>query len=124
MEVAESEVIGIVYKYGINIWHIDTALDYGRCQKYVVLVVDEVYYGLFQLSRWHLPVCYCYSCFGDYFFQFFLEQIDVLYLVVDEKYLPVALHLESYCLADSLFVEFDKLGNDWISIGWRSVYYR
>ena len=56
MELGEAEVLGVVDDDGVDVWHVDAALDDGGRKEYVVVVVGEVEYGFFELLGWHLAV--------------------------------------------------------------------
>ena len=118
MQVAQSELLGIVDDDGIGVGHVDAALNNAGGDQYVVFVIDEIEDHLLQLLWFHLAMTDNDTGIRDFTAYQGLDLINVLDAVVDEENLSVTTHLEVDRLADDIGIEPLNLRLYRITVRW------
>ncbi len=121
MQLTEAEVLGTVDYDSVDIWHVDTALDDGRREKYVVVMGGEVDDSLLEFLGRHLSVGDHRARVGHKPPDHRLDIKQPLDAVVDEKYLTVARQLEIDSLAYNVVAQRGHRRDDRIAVGRRGV---
>ena len=121
MQVAQAEILRSIDDNGIGIRDVDTTLDNGSCQEYIVVIIHEIVNNLFQFFRFHLSMTDAYTTIRDISLNKRLQFQQVLYAVVHEEYLSVSAHLKVDSLGNDFFVERMYFCLNRITIGWRCL---
>ncbi len=121
MQLAETEVLGIVDDDGVDIGHVDTTLYDGCGEEHIVVVVGEVDNRLLKFLGGHLAVGHDGAGVGHKAMNHLLKLVEPLDAVVDEEYLAAARHLEVNGLAHGIVAHDAHVGENRISVGRRSV---
>ena len=121
VQLAQSEILGVVDYYCVDIRHIDARLDDCSGQQHVVLVCGEVDYCLLQFVGRHLPVSHYGTRVGDELAYARFEVEKLLYPVVDEESLSSTRQLEVDGFAQYVVVEGCHCGKYRVAVGRRSV---
>ena len=94
MQLTQSEVMGIVDDYSVDIGHIDSRLNDSGCQQHIIVMVGKVDYNFFELVGCHLSVSHHSARIGHQSFYHGFKVIKALDTVVDNKHLSVARHFK------------------------------
>ena len=94
VQLAKTEVLGVVDYYSVDIWHIYAALYYGCGNQHVIVMVGEVDDGFFKLLGWHLSVSHYHTGIGHKALHLTFKVVKPFDAVVDHEYLTVARQLE------------------------------
>ena len=121
MKVAETEILGLIYKNSIDIRNVDAVLNYGCAYQHVIIAVDEVYDPLLQFIPVHLAVSDAGTYAGTDAADYIFNRQDVFNLVVKEKYLSAAVHLSADYVADGVLIEVYQFGGNGDPVGRRSA---
>ena len=121
MQIAQSEILRLIDDDGVGIRNIDTALDDGRCQQDIVIIVHKIEDDLFQFLRLHLSVSDTNPAIRDIPLYHRLQFRQILDAVVHEEHLSVTAHLKIDGLGNDLLVERMYFRLDRITVGWRSL---
>ncbi len=121
MQLAEAEILCVVYDDGVDVGHIDTRLDDGGGQQHVIVVVGEIYDCLLKFAGGHLPVGHQGAGVGHHSLHHLLELVKPLDAVVDDEHLAVASHLEVDGLGQELVGEGAHGGQHRVAVGGRGV---
>ena len=117
MKVGESEILCAVDDDGIGVGDVDTILDDGGREEYVVVVVGEVEDNLLEFLGLHLSVTDGDAAVGDVLMDHLGDMGEVADAVVDEIDLSVATHLEVDGIGDNLGREGMYLCLNRIAVG-------
>ena len=121
MQGAQTEALGIVDDYSVDIRHVDAVFDDCGGYQHVVVVVGEVDNHLLEVFGFHLAVAHHHAGIGHYAVHHLLQVFQPVDVVVHYKHLPVARHLEVDGFAQDVVVEGIHRGKNRITVGWRCV---
>ena len=119
VQVAQTEVLGVVDDDRIGVGDVDAVLDDGRRHQHVELPVDEVHDEFFQLLGGHLAVPDGHAGLRAETRDQPLEGRQILDAVVDEIDLAAACEFGPDGVADDLLRENVRLGEDRLAVGRR-----
>ena len=120
MQVAQSEILGVVDDDGIGIGDIDAVLDDGRRYEHIEFPVDEVHDEFFEFLSRHLTMTDRHAGFRANARNHPLQREQILDTIVDEIDLSAARELRLNGIADDLFREDVRFGDDGLPVGRRS----
>ena len=117
VEVAESEVLGIVDDHGVGVGDVQPVLNDGGGDKDIDFAFEEAHHGVLDYFSVHLAMGHGYVGVGD-------KAVDetghfgkVFDPVADEERLSAARHFEADGVANDLFVEVAYFGLDGLPVG-------
>ena len=90
MQVAQADVLRLVYYYGIGIRNVQTVLYDRRAEKHVIVPCHEVKYLVFKYFSLHLTMRYTYLHVRHKPVQDVMHRLKFLYPVVDEEQLSAS----------------------------------
>ena len=90
MQVAQADVLRLVYYYGIGIRNVKTVLDDRRAEKHVIVPCHEVKYLVFKHFSLHLTVRHAYLHVRHKPVQDVVHRLKFLHPVVDEEQLSAS----------------------------------
>ena len=112
MQIAETEILSLVYYNGIGIRNIQTAFNDGSAQKHVIIALDELHHLVFQFLGLHLTMSHTYPHVRHYTVQNVIDSRQFLHLVVKEKYLSATVQFIVDYITDFIFIEKNNLSLD------------
>ena len=124
MELAEAEILCVVYDDGVDIRHVYAALDDSGGEKDVIIVIGEIENGFLQFFGRHLPVGHNHACVRHETVDHSLQFVKPLDAVVDHEDLSVARHLEVHGLGEGLVGQRTNGCGYGIAVGGRCGYCR
>src|SRR5688500_3664662 len=121
MQITQSKLIGMIDHDGVCIWNIKPCFNDIRTNQYIMFLIDKFKKRLFQLIRFHLPVCHGHidtradppDQFGD------LRKC--FYPVVHKKHLPSPVDLVIDSITYKLFIEYTPFCMDGLPVWWWSA---
>ncbi len=105
VQIGQAVLIGIVDEDGVGVGNVQAAFDDRRGQQDVELVLDEIEHHLFQLPFAHLAVADADARFGHDLLQSPGNFFDVVYAIVNEERLTVAVQFAHDGMANQILVE-------------------
>ena len=120
MQLAQSEVLGIVDYDGVDIGHVNARFDDSGGYKDVIVVVGEVDDGLFECFGGHLPVRNYGARIRNKSAYHVLQAVQSLDTIIDDENLTAARKLETYGLGQQVIAESVHIGDYGVTIGRRS----
>ena len=124
MQFAESEILGIVDYYRIDIRHVYAAFDYGCRQQHVVVVGGKSIDCSLEFLGRHLPMADGYAGIRHQTAYHSLKLIQAFYAVVHEKDLAVARQFEIDGFGNNVVAQRIDRSYDRITVRGRRVYRR
>ena len=122
VQVAQSEVVGIVDDDGVGVGDVYAVLHDGGGEEHIVVVVDEIHDDLLQFLGLHLSVSYRHTAVGHAFFYEQFQFGEFRDAVVHEVHLSVAAHLKVDGIGNGIAAEADNLRVYGIPVGWRCAH--
>ena len=113
--------MGIVDDNGVDIGHIDAVLDDGGGYEHIVVVIGEVDNHLLEVLGLHLAMPHHHAGIGHYAMHHILKVRQSIDVIVNDKHLSVARHLEIDGFAQYVIVEGIHRGEYGIAVGRRGV---
>ena len=110
MQLRQPEAVGALDDQRVRRRDVEPALDDGRRNQDVVLLVQELAHLLFELVLRHLPVHVHHPRLGHQALQLLPALVDRLHPVVDEEHLTVAVDLAKDDLTEARLLEHRHLG--------------
>ena len=104
MKVRKPKVMCLVDNDGIGVRYIQPGFDYGRRDQDIVIPFDISKHDLFQLRAFHLAMCNHSFYIGTDPFNEGLHFGNVLYPVMNKKYLPPPVDLIIYCFTNYILI--------------------
>ena len=121
MQCAQTEAMGIVDDNGVDVGHIDAVLDDGGGYEHIVVVIGEVDNHLLEVLGLHLAMAHHHAGVGHYAMHHILEMREAIDVIVNDKHLPVARHLEIDGFAQYIIIECIHRGEYGVAVGRRGV---
>lgn len=105
VEFGESEAVGAVDDHGVDVGHVDAALDDGGAEEDIGLAFGEAEHDVFEAALGELAVGDEGAGFGHEGFELLGEFVNGLHAVVEEKHLAAAVEFAEDDFADDCGVE-------------------
>ena len=121
MQVTQAEVLRLVDNDSVGVRYVDAALDDGRRDEDIVVIVDKAHDDTLQLFGRHLSVADTDTCIRDKTRDHRTQLFQVADAVVDKKDLTVAAHLEVDGLGDDFLVERVHFSLHRVTVGRRCL---